>query len=913
MRSPFYYFRRNQKALLAIFGVALMVAFTLTVGGFTMVDLFLSPSQEGTDMEDVVVTFKGGSLTEGELAMERRRHNAVRAYLQKVVDQTFEKGGTPGFRRLRMSGDSDKQLLHTSLLAQRAEELGIVISNEAITDYLTELSDGKLTLEELDKIREDSFGKDVPFSVLHEALRQELAARSVEELILSGLVTRSETRGEQYTIEPSRAWEYYGHLNREITAEILPLKVEDFLKDVPEPAEEQIAELFEEYKHDYAYPNSPDPGFKQRDRVALAYVKADYQQFLTEEKAKITDEEIEKYYYEHLNEYRKPELPPEREPTATESEDPADETSDQTEAEAEATDPENDTSTETEGAPPTDDESASGGEANTTPPVDDPAPEPPVEQESSDGEAAPAPDAPAADGESPDDPGEASGEETTDPNPVAPSDDGARRTTTHGDAVDIHFVTYLGEPADGEAGAEPADGEPEDNSQDQPADDPAPAATETEKAPAGASTTGADEEQKSPSPPQDPAGDDAVKADNTDQPKEAPSAEPTTAQGTDTARPGDAPKKDATDPAASAEPATEGEAGAAEGAPKVEYRSLEEVREQIREDLAAKPAQERLDEALNAILEKTNRYSQERALWEVEKADDPDLPEPQPPNLKPMLKEFGLASGETAEELDIVEMADHELGTAQHTLYVRPRPTTITLAQEAFAKGLPLYQPKRFPPSVSETRFAPRTADEQYVYWKTSETPSHVPELKDVREDVIDAWKHREAVKLAKKAAEEKAQQARESGLSLVSKFGEDKVTETGTFPFYNPISLLMARRGMQAPLLISDVDGVEQPGRNFMRTVFDHEAGDVFTALNQPETHVYVVRMKTDQPSRETLRENFKASLAVGAEPGLPYEVRLLAAQDVGEVLRDWLEKFEEELEVEWKREPELGSQDRI
>jgi len=140
----------------------------------------------------------------------------------------------------------------------------------------------------------------------------------MEEIVLSGLATRSETRGEQYAIEPSRAWQYYGQLNREVTAEILPLKVEDYIKETPEPTEEQIAELYEEYKHDLAFPNDPEPGFKQRDRIALAYAKADYNKFLAQEKAKLTDEEIETYYNEHINDFRKPELPPERDTTTAE-------------------------------------------------------------------------------------------------------------------------------------------------------------------------------------------------------------------------------------------------------------------------------------------------------------------------------------------------------------------------------------------------------------------------------------------------------------------------------------------------------------------------------------------------------------------------------------------------------------------
>jgi hypothetical protein len=145
-----------------------------------------------------------------------------------------------------------------------------------------------------------------------------------------------------------------------------------------------------------------------------------------------------------------------------------------------------------------------------------------------------------------------------------------------------------------------------------------------------------------------------------------------------------------------------------------------------------------------------------------------------------------------------------------------------------------------------------------------------------------------------------------------VSKFGKENVTETGSFSFYDRISRMLASAG-QGRLQISGVDGVEEPGRKFMRTVFDHEAGDVFAALNEPENRVYVVRIKTDQPSPETLREDFKASLTQGPRPGLPYEVQLLAQYDVGELLVEWLEGFEKEMDVKWQRDPQPGSRDPI
>ena len=52
---------------------------------------------------------------------------------------------------------------------------------------------------------------------------------------------------------------------------------------------------------------------------------------------------------------------------------------------------------------------------------------------------------------------------------------------------------------------------------------------------------------------------------------------------------------------------------------------------------------------------------------------------------------------------------------------------------------------------------------------------------------------------------------------------------------------------GQQQPLSLSTIEGVESAGNGFMRDVFKLKAGETGVAVNQPETHVYVVQITSD------------------------------------------------------------------
>jgi hypothetical protein len=121
-----------------------------------------------------------------------------------------------------------------------------------------------------------------------------------------------------------------------------------------------------------------------------------------------------------------------------------------------------------------------------------------------------------------------------------------------------------------------------------------------------------------------------------------------------------------------------------------------------------------------------------------------------------------------------------------------------------------------------------------------------------------------------------------------------------------------MATEG-QGQLQTSEIEGVEGVGDDFMQAVFENTAGDVCVAVNQPRDTVCVVRVKTDRPSQEELRQKFKSSLTGGAQPGVPREVELLAAAEAFKYYASWLDGFDKQMQVDWKRNPLPGTEAEI
>jgi hypothetical protein len=101
---------------------------------------------------------------------------------------------------------------------------------------------------------------------------------------------------------------------------------------------------------------------------------------------------------------------------------------------------------------------------------------------------------------------------------------------------------------------------------------------------------------------------------------------------------------------------------------------------------------------------------------------------------------------------------------------------------------------------------------------------------------------------------------------------------------------------------VLSQVNGAEMAGPDFMEGVFSLRAGEVGVAVNNPETIVYVVRVMSESPPAATLREMFLAS-------GITSDVVSIARMEQARIYSDWYQSLEEEMDVKWLREPESAT----
>jgi hypothetical protein len=351
-----------------------------------------------------------------------------------------------------------------------------------------------------------------------------------------------------------------------------------------------------------------------------------------------------------------------------------------------------------------------------------------------------------------------------------------------------------------------------------------------------------------------------------------------------------------TERAPTSQPAAEFEKDTAEKSPDakpVEYQTLDEVRDQIRRDLARGRATDQLD-ALMADLQSqlntewTKYFSEQLAAQAEERAA------PAPPaalaDLKPLAEKHGLKVGKTGPmsyvDLRVTPVGQSGDGDSGHRL-----------ADLLFgSKDVDSYQPVSTKDSNAN----------RYVAMKTSDAPGRIPELADVRDEVLRAWKLEKAAELAEKYAKEQATKAKESGKPLAEFFTGGlvgNVVRTDPFALYTGGDVAYATRQLE-PFRLSEPDGIVAAGPEFMDKVFQLKPGEVTAVLNHDHSIAYVVRLVEHQYPPEELHTAYLAE--AGIWPGMQIMAtdrfqrlqRNLAAELVGSSLK-------------WERTPDQIVQD--
>ncbi len=268
-------------------------------------------------------------------------------------------------------------------------------------------------------------------------------------------------------------------------------------------------------------------------------------------------------------------------------------------------------------------------------------------------------------------------------------------------------------------------------------------------------------------------------------------------------------------------------------AKKPEYQPLSEVKDEIRRTLAEANVEEQLKKLTEDIQIKLDsalsHYNDE--LAGVTDNQQPPAPPKSLTDLESIAQKNGLKYGRTGPK-SVLELREMPVGKT----YALDSGQSL-LAELFTTRELDKYQPVRTVDVASKDLF---------VVMKMSDTPARVPELSEVRAEVVRAWKKEKAAQLAQKHAEELAKKAQDSKQPLMKFFADNKeVKVVRTDPFseltggeVSPVT------GQIQPLRISQPDGIVAAGPEFLKRVFELKEGDVAVVMNHNDSIAYIVRI---------------------------------------------------------------------
>jgi len=336
-----------------------------------------------------------------------------------------------------------------------------------------------------------------------------------------------------------------------------------------------------------------------------------------------------------------------------------------------------------------------------------------------------------------------------------------------------------------------------------------------------------------------------------------------------------APDKPPAGGAADAEPASE---------TAIDFEPLDAVKDKIREQLAREKANARIDAIFSAIAGDIGRYAEDVALW---KARGGSAAAPSPPDIDLIAEKQSLEAGRS--ELVTAEQAVGGGGIGQSFEFVPDPGSRFGIRQQNWLDSIFGQNTMPLRPVTSRD-----VAGNRYLSWKTDDQAEFTPTFDDVRDDVEFSWRIVEGRGLARKKAEELASRARTEKQSFEMLLGGNTALKAAKIAAFTWLST-----GPNGQPVLSQPEGVQMPGEDFMEAVFGLEPEQTAVAFNEPRTVCYAIRLDAVEPPAAELREKF---LEAKSDP------RRIGAVAQGEFSRsfgDWLTGLEKRYGLTWIRQP--------
>ncbi|QDS98540.1 hypothetical protein [Adhaeretor mobilis] len=280
-----------------------------------------------------------------------------------------------------------------------------------------------------------------------------------------------------------------------------------------------------------------------------------------------------------------------------------------------------------------------------------------------------------------------------------------------------------------------------------------------------------------------------------------------------------------------------------------EYVALDnKLRNEIREYLAGVKAAEAVQTAMeNAEQELSNQfisYGIARVTAEEKGEDPPEVPSLLK-NMKPLGEKYDLEFEKLA-MMTQAELAENTLVGPSREVSGEQRPVALF----AF-NGSDLYEPIMTSEQTSQPMYS-----NFYLVVRVEEELREEPVFADVREEVLDAWKRNEAMKLAEAKADELAAAYEKSEETFFEFFDSKKIAVETTDPF--AWLTFQPNTAGRRPPVISEVPGIENAGEEFMETVFSLKDEKAAATMNHDHSAAYVVKIHGRERTQDQLRSMY-------------------------------------------------------
>jgi len=352
-------------------------------------------------------------------------------------------------------------------------------------------------------------------------------------------------------------------------------------------------------------------------------------------------------------------------------------------------------------------------------------------------------------------------------------------------------------------------------------------------------------------------------------------------------------------PTTESKPAADGAAAEKPAEDPAQFEPLENVKDQIRKELASRRAAGRIDAVFNSVASDVSGFAEELALWQARRPAGASAP--RPPDLAVIAEKQGLTFGKSGLVDAGQAVAEGGIG-GSYEFVADPR--------SRFGFRQQLWRDQLF--GTGGLTWRPiRSGDVQgnrYLSWKTEDQPEFTPSFELAKPVVERAWRILEGRGLARRHADEIARLSKTAG-SLEAALAEAAKQPSAGAAAAQPAVKVGPFSWLEAGPMssggepeLSQPEGLSMPGDEFMRAVFALEPGGVAVAFNEPRTVCYVIRLAEFDPPSAALQEKFLEARADRRRIGM------VAERETSQAFRGLLESMEKRNRLEWKRPPRVS-----